>query len=73
MKKEPVLQTSSVDLTLFIRSIQRLEGYPDCFRTANDYCDRMDCVWRVYCLEKLQDDPVERKEISDEEDRDFVR
>jgi hypothetical protein len=53
--------------------MQRLEGNPDCFGKANGHCDRLDCVWRVYCLEKLQDDPVEKKEISDEKDHYFVR
>ena len=66
-------KSNYVDLTNLIRSMQRLEGNPDCFRTANGHCDRLDCVWRVYCLEKSQDDPVEKKEISDEKDRDFVR
>lgn len=62
---------NSVDLTNLIRSMQRLEGNPDCFRTANGHCDRLDCGWRVYCLEKSQDDAVEKKEISDEKDRDY--
>jgi len=39
-----------VDMTLLIRSIQRLEGNPDCFRRAENHCDRLDCAWRVYCL-----------------------
>ena len=65
------LKSNYVDLTNLIRSMQRLEGNPDCFRTANGHCDRLDCVWRVYCLEKSQDDPVEKKEISYEKDRDY--
>ena len=64
-------KSNYVDLTNLIRSMQRLEGNPDCFRTANGHCDRLDCVWRVYCLEKSQDDPVEKKEISYEKDRDY--
>ena len=39
-----------VDMTLLIRSLQRLEGNPDCFRRAKNHCDRLDCAWRVYCL-----------------------
>jgi hypothetical protein len=61
-KKEPGLQNNSVDLTNLIRSIQRLEGSPDCFRTANGHCDRLDCSWRVYCLEKSKYPQVEKKE-----------
>ena len=73
IRKVSELQDNSPDLTHFIRSMQRLEGNPDCFRTANGHCDRPDCAWRVYCLEKSQDHMVEKKEISDEKDRDFVR
>ena len=66
-------KSNYVDLTNLIRSMQRLEKNPDCFRTANGHYDRLDCAWRDYCLEKSPDNPVERKEISDEKDRDFVR
>ncbi len=33
-----------------IRSIQRREGGPDCFRRWRN-CDETTCVWRGYCLE----------------------
>lgn len=40
-----------VDVTALIRSIQRNEGNPDCFRRADRFmCDRKDCVWRLYCM-----------------------
>jgi hypothetical protein len=45
------------DLTHFIRSLQRIEGNPDCFNTAKGDCDRTDCVWRTYCLEDWQAQP----------------
>ena len=38
------------DLVHFIRSIQRIEGDPDCFGTAQKECARLDCPWREYCL-----------------------
>lgn len=38
------------DLTRLIRSIQRLEGNPDCFGTAENTCERTGCAWREYCL-----------------------
>jgi hypothetical protein len=41
-------------LSLLIRSIQRIEGNPDCFDTAGEYCDRYDCQWRCYCLIKSE-------------------
>jgi len=51
----PELQDNSPDLTHLIRSVQRLEGNPDCFRKAKGNCDHLDCVWRVYCLEDKQE------------------
>jgi len=39
-----------LDTTNLVRSIQRAEGNPDCFRKAENYCDRLDCSWRPYCL-----------------------
>jgi len=42
------------DLARFIRSIQRIEGKPDCFaRTAAD-CNNPDCQWHSYCQEELK-------------------
>jgi hypothetical protein len=46
-----------LDVAELIRSIQRAEGNPDCFRRARGHCDRPDCAWRRYCLEKLQGVP----------------
>ena len=51
-----------LNITTLIRSIQRNEGSPDCFRPANGYCDRLDCAWRVYCLKEPQKDAEEKKE-----------
>ena len=41
------------DLTRLIRSIQRLEGNPDCFGTVENSCERTGCAWREYCLTPL--------------------
>jgi hypothetical protein len=38
------------DLVQLIRSLQRLEGHPDCFGTADHFCGRTECAWREYCL-----------------------
>jgi len=38
------------DLKLLIRSVQLLEGNPDCFGKADGHCDREDCLWLEYCL-----------------------
>ncbi|MCK5164308.1 MAG: hypothetical protein KAQ72_11345 [Desulfobacula sp.] len=42
------------DLTQFIRSIQRIEGKPDCFGRTATYCDNPDCQWRSYCFKELK-------------------
>jgi len=41
------------DLTRLIRSIQRMEGNPDCFGTVENSCERTGCAWREYCLTSL--------------------
>ncbi|MCU0599851.1 MAG: hypothetical protein MUE70_11420 [Desulfobacterales bacterium] len=44
------------DIIRLIRSVQRIEGNPECFRTAVCACDQIDCCWREYCLfEKPED------------------
>ena len=42
------------DITCLIRSVQRIEGNPDCFGKADGKCDRLDCSWREYCLKEAQ-------------------
>jgi len=38
------------DVARLIRSIQRLEGNPDCFGAARGNCEQTLCAWREYCL-----------------------
>jgi len=45
---------SFLDIIALIRSIQRAEGNPDCFRRFEGHCDQTDCAWRTYCLEGEQ-------------------
>ncbi|MDH3851458.1 MAG: Rho termination factor N-terminal domain-containing protein [Deltaproteobacteria bacterium] len=33
-----------------IREIQKKEGNFDCFATATEYCDQVDCLYRDDCL-----------------------
>ena len=40
-----------VDITAMIRSLQRTEGFADCFRTGLSDCDQIECAWRRYCLQ----------------------
>ena len=48
--KELGIKTSNLRKPELIRSIQRAEGYFDCIGTAVDYCDQVDCLFRVDCL-----------------------
>jgi hypothetical protein len=45
------LQRGYVNITAMIRSLQRTEGYKDCFRTGMTECDQLKCAWRQYCLQ----------------------
>jgi hypothetical protein len=38
------------DLTRLVRSLQRLDGARDCFRSDQTACDGLGCVWRDYCI-----------------------
>jgi len=48
--KENCAVKDSIDITALVRSLQRTEGNPDCFRKAKGNCDQLDCAWRPYCL-----------------------
>ena len=48
--KDP--KTGFPDLTHLIRSIQNLEGNPECFGRAEGSCDRSECAWREFCLKE---------------------
>jgi hypothetical protein len=53
-KKPHLPRKDFLDTTALIRSIQRAEGNPDCFRRAQVGCDQFDCIWRKYCLKEVQ-------------------
>ena len=40
------------DVKHLIRSIQLIEGNPDCFGKSNGSCERQDCIWLEYCLKE---------------------
>ena len=44
------------DITHLIRSVQRIEGNPDCFGKSDGNCDRLDCAWRELCLKESHTD-----------------
>ncbi len=46
--------TGYPDLTQFVRSIQRIEGNPDCFARTTIDCDSLDCQWYSYCFKELK-------------------
>ncbi|HYA42584.1 MAG TPA: hypothetical protein VEF34_14860 [Syntrophobacteraceae bacterium] len=37
-----------------IKEIQRKEGNFDCFGSALDYCDQLECLFRALCLSENQ-------------------
>ncbi len=53
-KKEVNSEDSLCDVAVLIRSIQKTEGNPDCFRRPAGNCERLDCLWRKYCLNPPQ-------------------
>jgi hypothetical protein len=57
VRKTPLPEKDFLDRTALIRSIQRAEGNPDCFRKGGVYCDQLDCAWRKYCLEEPNEHP----------------
>jgi len=44
------IKTSGLKEAEMIKQIQRTEGNFDCFGTAADYCDQMNCLFREDCL-----------------------
>jgi hypothetical protein len=80
-KKESDLKGKTPDLTHLIRSLQRLEGNPDCFRKAGHHCEQQDCAWQHYCMEEPQDHTPQNDRVRyksnerthDEEDHDHVK
>ncbi len=50
MAKELGIKSSNLRKSELIESIQRAEGNFDCFGTADDYCDQLNCLFRMDCL-----------------------
>lgn len=48
--RKKTFQKDFLDITNLVRSVQRAEGNPDCFRKAHFHCDQLNCFWRPYCL-----------------------
>jgi hypothetical protein len=44
-----------LDEVALIRSIQRAEGNPDCFRKSPGDCPENHCAWRRYCIEEFSE------------------
>jgi hypothetical protein len=51
MAKELGIKSSNLRKSELIVSIQRAEGNFDCFGTADDYCDQLNCLFREDCLQ----------------------
>jgi hypothetical protein len=39
------------DIVRLVRSIQKTENNPQCFRTGKSNCEQRVCCWREFCLE----------------------
>lgn len=50
MAKRFGIKTAGLRKGELIRSIQSAEGNFDCFGTAIDYCDQVNCIFRGDCL-----------------------
>jgi len=50
--KDHTVDTGDFNLTAFIRSLQRLQGTPDCFKSVQGVCDQKGCKWREHCLDE---------------------
>jgi len=44
------IKTRAIKKADLIRQIQRTEGNFDCFGTAEDYCDQLNCCFKEDCL-----------------------
>jgi Rho termination factor, N-terminal domain len=49
--KQLGLNPGKVRKAELIKAIQRAEGNFDCFGTAKEYCDQLNCLFREDCLE----------------------
>jgi hypothetical protein len=52
MAKKMGINSFGKTKTDLIREIQRSEGHFDCYGTAWDQCDQLECAFRASCLEK---------------------
>ena len=60
-KKASLPEEDFLDRIALIRSIQRAEGNPDCYRSGQVNCDQLDCLWRKHCLEELHEYSSKRR------------
>ena len=44
------IRTNNLRKAELVRAIQLAEGNFDCFGTAEDYCDQLNCLFRKDCL-----------------------
>ena len=48
--KDLGIRTNNLRKAELIRAIQLAEGNFECFGTAEDYCDQLNCLFRKDCL-----------------------
>jgi len=50
MARDLGVGTSRLHKAELVKAIQLAEGNFDCFGTAEDYCDQLNCLFRMDCL-----------------------
>ncbi len=53
--KAKIIKKNFLDMKGLIKSIQRAEGNPDCFKNGKADCKEPDCSWRKLCLDDNHD------------------
>ncbi|NLD92434.1 MAG: SAP domain-containing protein [Fibrobacter sp.] len=44
------ISNSRLEKEELVHAIQESEGNFPCYKTANDFCDQVECCWREDCL-----------------------
>ena len=48
------------DIVRLVRSIQKTENNPQCFRTGKSDCEQKVCCWREFCVDVTVKDETRR-------------
>ena len=54
LAKKHRIRSVGISKAELIRAIQRAEGNFDCFGSAEQWCDQIECLYRDLCLEQVK-------------------